>query len=81
MVPSNLTALTALTYLDLSRNLLSGSLPVNLSAVSKLSNLLLFNNSLNGTVPSLASLTMLRYERLVLSQGCAFKLSVLCEVL
>jgi len=48
----DLSALTALTYLDLDTNLLSGSIPA-LSALTSLTSLYLYGNLLTGAIPAL----------------------------
>jgi hypothetical protein len=57
----NLSALTELQYLDLSKNYLSGSIPIEiLNQLTKLENLQLDHNQLTGAIPDLTSLSNLQ---------------------
>lgn len=57
----DLSALTELQYLDLSKNYLSGSIPVKiLNQLTKLENIYLDHNQLTGTIPDLTSLSNLQ---------------------
>ena len=51
-LPPSIVALTSMTALSLSNNLLVGTLPTGVSVVVQLASLLLGNNGLSGSVPS-----------------------------
>ena len=51
-IPSCLSNLTKLTFLDVSRNVLSGTLPPELGNISTSLQLIVFDNNITGTVPS-----------------------------
>ena len=54
------------SYLDVSSNQLSGSIPTAISAMSALQYLSVASNALSGTVPlDLSSLSALRYDEAV----------------
>eukprot|EP01079_Euglenida_sp_SAG-EU17-18_P012838 gene12838-biopygen8838 len=57
-VTQALTSLTFLTYLALSSNELTGTIP-DMSALSFLTALFLYSNQLTGTIPDLSALTSL----------------------
>jgi hypothetical protein len=50
-IPTSFTALTSLSYLELSSNKLSGELPAGLFSLPKLLRLFVRNNKLSGTIP------------------------------
>ena len=61
-IPTEIGALSALTYLFLDRNELSGAIPPTIGALSSLTSLDLSNNSLSGVVPySFSNLLNLEY--------------------
>jgi len=68
-LPSDVWKLTNLTYLDLSRNQLSGSIPPEIGNLTNLTYLNLGFNQLTGSIPpELGNLTNLTYLGLYLNQ-------------
>ncbi|KAG0266966.1 hypothetical protein DFQ27_009243 [Actinomortierella ambigua] len=57
-----------LTKLDLSKNMMQGTLPAYIAGWTRLKTLLLDNNEFGGPIPSLANLTMLRVLDLSFNQ-------------
>jgi len=67
-IPSEIEKLTALTYLNLQNNQLTGTIPDSISTLTALTALSLQNNQLTGTIPdSISALTAL--TRLYLSDN------------
>lgn len=61
-LPTTLGAMTALTFLSLSLNRFTGTIPTELGLLQNLDQLLLFSNALTGPLPSqLGHLTVLTY--------------------
>jgi len=68
-IPTSLSALTNLQYLELAGNQLGGSIPASLSALTNLQQLNLAGNQLNGMIPaSLGALTNLQRLSLNINQ-------------
>jgi Leucine-rich repeat (LRR) protein len=67
-IPSSLTELTALIYLDLASNYIYGKIPANIGNLSNLNEILLYQNYMSSTLPP--SITQLRtIETMMLQQN------------
>jgi len=68
-IPSDISRLSELTFLNLNSNQLSGHIPSELGNLTKLTVLSLFDNQLSGTIPlELGNLTKLTYLSLSFNQ-------------
>ena len=51
-IPSNLSAMSVLTYLSMGNNRVTGSIPATVGSISRLAWMSVSGNALNGTLPS-----------------------------